>query len=157
MGLGIWSMHYTGMLAFVLPVPVAYHVPTVALSLLAAVLASGVALSLASHERLDTGRLILGSLVMGAGIATMHYTGMAAMRHVAVVKWDERLVALSVIIAVVVSGVALTWRFVTATPRQRPGRGAKWAAPCSWAPPFPACITPAWRRPGSWPRAPRLI
>ena len=111
MGLGIWSMHYTGMLAFVLPVPVAYHVPTVALSLLAAVLASGVALSLASHERLDTGRLILGSLVMGAGIATMHYTGMAAMRHVAVVKWDERLVALSVIIAVVVSGVALTLAF----------------------------------------------
>jgi PAS domain S-box-containing protein len=111
MGLGIWSMHYTGMLAFVLPVPVAYHEPTVALSLLAAILASGVALSLASHERLDTGRLILGSLVMGAGIATMHYTGMAAMRHVAVMKWDERLVALSVIIAVVVSGVALTLAF----------------------------------------------
>jgi PAS domain S-box-containing protein len=111
MGLGIWSMHYTGMLAFVLPVPVAYHVPTVALSLLAAVLASGVALSLASHERLDTGRLILGSLVMGAGIATMHYTGMAAMRHVAVAEWDERLVALSVVIAVVVSGVALTLAF----------------------------------------------
>jgi PAS domain S-box-containing protein len=111
MGLGIWSMHYTGMLAFGLPVPVAYHVPTVALSLLAAVLASGVALSLASHERLDAGRLVLGSLVMGAGIATMHYTGMAAMRHVAVARGDERLVALSVVIAVVVSGVALTLAF----------------------------------------------
>ncbi len=111
MGLGIWSMHYTGMLAFVLPVPVAYHVPTVALSLLAAVLASGVALSLASHERLEAGHLILGSLVMGAGIATMHYTGMAAMRHAAVVKWDGRLVALSVVIAVVVSAVALTLAF----------------------------------------------
>jgi PAS domain S-box-containing protein len=85
--------------------------PTVAFSLLAAILASGVALTLASHERLDAGRLILGSLVMGAGIATMHYTGMAAMRHAAVVEWDERLVALSVVIAVVVSGVALTLAF----------------------------------------------
>src|SRR5712691_11176826 len=96
MGLGIWSMHYTGMLAFALPVPAAYHVPTVALSLLAAVLASGLALSLASRERLDTPRLILGSLVMGAGIATMHYTGMAAMRHAAVVEWRAGVVVLSV-------------------------------------------------------------
>lgn len=111
MGLGIWSMHYTGMLAFDLPVPVAYHVPTVALSLLAAILASGVALSLSSRERLDTTRLVLGSLVMGAGIAAMHYIGMAAMRHSAVTQWRVGLVALSVVIAVVVSAVALTLAF----------------------------------------------
>lgn len=111
MGLGIWAMHYTGMLAFHLSIPVAYHVPTVALSLFAAVLASGVALSLSSRERLDAPRLILGSLVMGAGIATMHYTGMAAMRHTAVAIWDTRFVVLSVVIAVVVSAVALTLAF----------------------------------------------
>ena len=52
MGLGIWSMHYTGMLAFSLPVPVLYHPPTVGLSLLAAVAASMVALHVASRERL---------------------------------------------------------------------------------------------------------
>ncbi len=111
MGFGIWSMHYTGMLAFSLPVPVAYHVPTVALSLLAAVLASGIALSLASRERLDVGRLILGSVVMGAGIAAMHYTGMAAMRQAAVVEWRRDTVAFSIGIAMIVAAVALTLAF----------------------------------------------
>src|ERR1700737_5278048 len=43
MGTGIWSMHYIGMLAFTLPIPVAYHWPTVSLSLVAAVFLSFVA------------------------------------------------------------------------------------------------------------------
>src|SRR6201982_1903973 len=50
MGTGIWSMHYIGMLAFVLPVPVAYHWPTVLLSLFAAILASVIALYVASQQ-----------------------------------------------------------------------------------------------------------
>jgi len=111
MGLGIWSMHYTAMLAFALPVPIAYHIPTVAVSLLAAILASGVALSLSSRERLDTPRLGLGSLVMGAGIAAMHYIGMSAMRQAAVVVWRPGMIALSIGIAVAVSAVALTLAF----------------------------------------------
>lgn len=111
MGLGIWSMHYTGMLAFQLPVPVRYHVPTVALSLLAAVLASAVALYVASRDRLDVGRTIKGSLAMGSGIAAMHYTGMAAMRLAATTRWDILLVAASVVIAVLVSAVALWFAF----------------------------------------------
>src|ERR1700686_2853163 len=52
MGLGIWSMHFTGMLAFSLPVPVAYHWPTVLLSLLAASLASAVALYIFSRQKM---------------------------------------------------------------------------------------------------------
>src|SRR5713226_1104402 len=73
MGLGIWSMHYVGMLAFSLPVPVLYAVPTVLLSLLAATLASAVALFVVSRATLGVGRLLLSSAVMGTGIATMHY------------------------------------------------------------------------------------
>ncbi len=111
MGLGIWSMHYTGMLAFALPVPVAYHVPTVAVSLLAAVLASGVALSISSREQLSGLRLGLGSIVMGAGIAAMHYIGMAGMRQAAVVTWRPGIIAFSIGIAVTVSAVALTLAF----------------------------------------------
>jgi NO-binding membrane sensor protein with MHYT domain len=111
MGLGIWSMHYTGMLAFHLPVPVRYHVLTVALSLLAAVLASAVGLFVASRERLDASRVVAGSVAMGGGIAAMHYIGMAAMRLPAVVHWSVALVSASIVIAVTVSGVALWLAF----------------------------------------------
>ena len=80
MGLGIWSMHYIGMLAFSLPVPVLYDWPTVLASLLAAILASAVALYVVSRRRMRVWSAGLGSLLMGAGIAAMHYVGMEAMR-----------------------------------------------------------------------------
>src|SRR5262245_49024058 len=68
MGIGIWSMHYTGMLAFSLPVPVTYHIPTVAISLVAAVLGSAAALTIVSRDRLSRRSLALGSLAMGGAI-----------------------------------------------------------------------------------------
>jgi PAS domain S-box-containing protein len=107
MGSGIWSMHYTGMLAFRLPIPVYYHVPTVAISLLAAVFASLIALYVVSHERLTPLRVAAGSLLMGTGIATMHYTGMAAMRLAAMHHYHRGLWVLSVLLAVVISVVGL--------------------------------------------------
>jgi hypothetical protein len=79
--------------------------------LLAAVLASAVALFVASRERLGALRLSCGSVVMGGGIAAMHYTGMAAMTLQASVAWSVPLVTASVIIAVTVSGVALWLAF----------------------------------------------
>ena len=79
MGLGIWTMHYIGMLAFSLPVPILYHYPTVIVSLLAAIAASAVALFTVSRERMTVPQQIAGSLIMGGGIAAMHYIGMAAM------------------------------------------------------------------------------
>src|SRR5712692_11127195 len=80
MGVGIWSMHYIGMLAFILPVTVLYDWPTVLLSLLAAIFAAAVALFVVSRQRMGWLRALTGSAIMGTGIATMHYTGMAAMR-----------------------------------------------------------------------------
>ena len=80
MGLGIWSMHYIGMLAFSLPVPVLYHYPTVVLSLLAAIAASAGALFTVSRERMRLGLLLAGGAVMGGGMAAMHCIGTAAMR-----------------------------------------------------------------------------
>src|ERR1035438_8605295 len=100
MGHGIWSMHYTGMLAFRLPIPVHYHVPTVVLSLLAAIAASTIALYVVSRERLGPSHLITGGLFMGGAIATMHYTGMAAMRLQAMHRYDPGLWVLSVVAAV---------------------------------------------------------
>src|SRR5579863_3607952 len=107
MGTGIWSMHYIGMLAFVLPVPVAYHWPTVLLSLLAAILASVVALGVVSRQKMGASRAVVGSVLMGAGIASMHYIGMAAMRLPAICQFNFSLVVMSVVFAVLISFAAL--------------------------------------------------
>jgi two-component system sensor histidine kinase/response regulator len=113
MGTGIWSMHYIGMLAFSLPVPVFYDWPTVLVSLLAAVFTSAIALFVVSRQKMGTPAAMVGSVIMGAGIATMHYTGMAAMRLPAMCQYSPGLVALSVVLAIVISLVALwlTFRF----------------------------------------------
>lgn len=107
MGIGIWSMHYVGMLAFRLPVPVLYHLPAVGLSLLAAIVSSAIALFVVSRPRLTLLHLVIGSLTMGAGIFSMHYIGMMAMRLSAHCFYNPQIVALSGLIAVVVSGAAL--------------------------------------------------
>jgi len=111
MGLGIWSMHYIGMLAFLLPVPVLYDWPTVLVSFFAAIFASAVALFVVSRHRMDWSHALAGSAIMGSGIATMHYIGMAAMRLPAMHHYDSRLVILSVVIAIVMSLVALWLSF----------------------------------------------
>ncbi len=111
MGIGIWSMHYVGMLAFHVPIPVLYDWPTVLLSLLAAVLASAIALFVVSRKHMGLIRASIGSVFMGGGIATMHYTGMAAMRLSAMCRWSPSLVVLSVVLAVVISFVALLLTF----------------------------------------------
>jgi len=111
MGMGIWSMHYIGMLAYSLPVVVFYHWPTVLLSLLAAVLASAVALFFVSRQAMGRVRIGVGGLLMGAGIAAMHYVGMHAMRLPAMCRYSPSLVSLSVVLAIVISMVALWFTF----------------------------------------------
>jgi two-component system, sensor histidine kinase and response regulator len=111
MGAGIWSMHYIGMLAFRLPVVTRYDWPTVTLSFLCAVFASGVALFVVSRQRMGLLESILGSVVMGSGIAGMHYIGMAAIRLSAMCSYRPGLVAVSVMLAVLVSLVALWLTF----------------------------------------------
>ena len=111
MGVGIWAMHYVGMLALTMPMPVSYHLPTVVLSLLAAVAASGVALFVVSRTKMTVWQEVAGSVVMGSGIAAMHYIGMAAMRCAAVIVYDRTIVALSIGLAIVISLVALKLSF----------------------------------------------
>ena len=111
MGLGIWSMHYVGMLAYTLPVPVAYDWPTVLVSLLVAILASGVALFIASRNVMRPLRTCMGGIVMGIGIAAMHYIGMEAMRLPAMCHYSPGLVTVSVILAILISLLALWLTF----------------------------------------------
>jgi NO-binding membrane sensor protein with MHYT domain/nitrogen-specific signal transduction histidine kinase/CheY-like chemotaxis protein len=112
LGLGIWSMHFVGMLAFHLPVPIAYRLGRVLLSILPAVAASTLALLLVSRPHVGLAALALGALCMGPAIAGMHYIGMAALNVPASLHWDYRLVAASVLIAVVASfaGLGLAYR-----------------------------------------------
>jgi PAS domain S-box-containing protein len=111
MGIGIWSMHFIGMLAFTLPIPVSYHAPTVVFSLLAAIMASLIALIVVSGRDLGLIRLVTGGALMGMGIVAMHYSGMAAMRLQAVTHYDPLLLALSALVAVGVLLVGLTLLF----------------------------------------------
>jgi two-component system, sensor histidine kinase and response regulator len=111
MGFGIWSMHYIGMEAFRLPVLVQYDWPTVLLSMVAAIFASAVALFVVSRKTMGLTAAIFGSLLMGGGIAAMHYIGMEAMRLPAMCSYSSGLVALSIVLAVVISFVALWLTF----------------------------------------------
>ncbi|MEO8343529.1 MAG: MHYT domain-containing protein, partial [Gallionella sp.] len=107
MGTGIWSMHFIGMLAFQLPIPMSYDIPITLLSLVIAIIVSGFALYTVSHGTLSLHRLLSGGLLMGIGIASMHYTGMAAMQLEPPLRYDPVLFTLSVLIAIIASVVAL--------------------------------------------------
>ena len=111
MGIGIWEMHFKGVLAFQLPIPVAYHWPTVVTAFTVAVLASTVALYLVSRPTMGPLEVCYGSLIMGSGIAALHYLNMAAMRLAAESRFDLRIVFLSVALAIIFSLVALTLAF----------------------------------------------
>lgn len=107
MGTGIWSMHFVAMLAFSIPIYVTYNLPIVVISLILAILAAFQALFIVIRPKLNVFTLSIGSGVMGIGIALMHYSGMAAMRMPAMVRYQPGLFALSVLIAIGVSFVAL--------------------------------------------------
>lgn len=119
MGTGIWSMHYTGMLAYRLPMRVLYHVPTVVFSLSVAIVASLVALMVINRIQVTRSRLAVASLLMGSGIVTMHYTGMAAMRMAAMHHYRTGLFTLSVALGVSVSAVALWLTTLVRSKRRR--------------------------------------
>ncbi|MBD2004635.1 MHYT domain-containing protein [Funiculus sociatus] len=110
MGSGIWSMHFIAMLAFHLPESVNYNVWITLLSLLCGIIASSIALWLVSRSLMSTPLLIGGGVCMGIAIASMHYTGMAAMQLPAKIEYDWILVSLSVAIALSASFAAL-WLF----------------------------------------------
>ncbi|MFS2126055.1 putative bifunctional diguanylate cyclase/phosphodiesterase [Pseudomonas sp. Pseusp97] len=107
MGIGVWSMHFIGMLAFSLPIPLGYDLTLTLLSLAIAVLSSGFALALASQDRLPLWQLLCGALAMGTGISCMHYLGMHAMLMQPGIDYDPTLFGLSLLIAVLASGAAL--------------------------------------------------
>ena len=107
MGTGIWSMHFVGMLALRLPIPLGYALWPTLESLLVAIATSLFALWLVSRPAPTQARLALGALLMGLGIAWMHYAGMAALRMRPAIDYAPSWVALSIVIAVGASWAAL--------------------------------------------------
>ncbi|UPQ84517.1 EAL domain-containing protein [Pseudomonas knackmussii] len=111
MGLGIWSMHFIGMLAFSLPIPLGYDPLMTAGSLAVSIGASALALWLVCQRDLPWRRLVQGAVLIGAGIAVMHYSGMAALRMQPGIVYDLGWLIASVVIAVLASGAALSLAF----------------------------------------------
>jgi diguanylate cyclase len=107
MGTGIWSMHFIGMLAFSLPIPLGYDFAITGYSLGIAMIVSYFALFQVARAKLSARRLILGGVLMGFGIAGMHYTGMAAMEMQPGIQYHASLFAASIVIAIVASIAAL--------------------------------------------------
>ena len=100
MGMGVWAMHFIAMLAFVLPIPVAYDLDITIASVVPAVLACALALHVMGSSQRGRWHYIIAGTLVGAGIAVMHYTGMAAMRMDAIMRYDPALFVLSVFMAV---------------------------------------------------------
>ncbi|MGQ0600982.1 MAG: MHYT domain-containing protein [Anaerolineales bacterium] len=112
MGAGIWAMHFVAMLGFqVADLPASYDLILVSVSLLAAIAASGIALTLTSRDKVGRMQLISGALAMGAAIAGMHYLGISAIRLQAIIHYETVPFTLSILIAVVASGLALGLQF----------------------------------------------
>lgn len=125
LGGGIWTMHFIGMMAFQLPVPMHHDVPLTAASLIPGLAASWLALMLLSRQSISGRELAGGGLLLGAGIGLMHYTGMMAMRTPLAMRFVPDLFLLSIVVAVVLAVLALwihtglqqvrlsaRWRFV---------------------------------------------
>jgi diguanylate cyclase (GGDEF)-like protein/PAS domain S-box-containing protein len=106
-GVGTWSMHFIGMLALSLPCRVGYDLQLTLASMLPAVLGGFAAFGVAWRQDVKHLPLALGSVLLGAGIGTMHYTGMAAMQLDGWVRYNPSIFALSIALAVALSYIAL--------------------------------------------------
>lgn len=119
MGVGIWAMHFVGMLALSLPIPIVYDLSITLLSLLIAVVVSAFALRIASREHVTRGQLFRAGIAMGVGICSMHYVGMFAIEITPAIRYDPFWVAASLAIAIAASFAALWVAFTTR-------EGARW-------------------------------
>ncbi|MCV0350738.1 MAG: EAL domain-containing protein [Nitratireductor sp.] len=104
-GFGVWATHFIAMLAFAPGLPTAYDVPLTAVSLLLAIVFSGLGMSVAARQKLD--HHLVGGAIVGSGIAVMHFTGMAALEVEGRLMWDMGLVAASLIAGVVLGALAM--------------------------------------------------
>ena len=107
MGMGIWAMHFIGMIALILPVSVSYNISITLFSVVPAIFASGVVLWIMTIESYKNSHLLLAGILLGSGIGIMHYSGMAAMELQASMVHNSSLFYLSIATAVTLATIAL--------------------------------------------------
>ena len=132
-GIGIWSMHFIGMLAYQLPVRIVYEPVLTGVSLVAAIVISGIALYLAGGRRkFSKPGWVAASVLAGVGVCVMHYMGMYAMKLRAAMELDLFIVGVSVVIAVTPAAAALWLSFHTKSlPRQMVAAAVMGLAVCT--------------------------
>lgn len=110
MGAGVWAMHFLGMVSFKIDIPVLYSPIITAVSVIPAVFAAWITLWVLHHGEDRWRAIVLGGVMMGAGIGVMHYTGMAAIRTQADMLYLPGMFAVSIVVAVVLAVIALAAR-----------------------------------------------
>ena len=119
LGGGIWSMHFIGMLAFDICTRVSFDPGLTLLSMLPGMAASWVALHMLARPSINWRQLVVGGVLVGVGIGSMHYSGMAAMQTSLALRYEPWLFALSLLVAVTMAMLALWVRFGLSAMRQR--------------------------------------
>ncbi|MFK5894543.1 MAG: PAS domain S-box protein [Pseudomonadota bacterium] len=111
LGIGVWAMHFIGMLGFSIPCGITYDPLITIFSMLPGVLAGIFSLHLISRQNNNIQTLLFGGIIFGGGIGMMHYSGMAAMQMDAFLRYDLKLFILSILVAVVLAVLSLWVRF----------------------------------------------
>ena len=118
-GIGVWAMHFIGMVALKLDVASGYSLVETLVSLVAAVVAASLALAYVARDSASFKRIAIAGTLLGVGVAVMHYLGMYGLRFGGYVAWNFGVVAISVLIAVAAATAALWLAFNT------PARGLR--------------------------------
>lgn len=110
-GVGVWAMHFVGMMAFDMGMPVNYNLWLTALSMVFAMAGCAIGFGIVGLGSRNLLVMLVAGLFMAGGVTTMHYMGMAAMQMTAEVQWNYTIVGISVAIAIVASVAALWMAF----------------------------------------------
>ena len=120
-GIGVWAMHFIGMMALKLDVANSYALIETGLSMVIVIAAASLALGFVARAPKQMARKIMAGTVLGLSVAAMHYVGMYGMKFGGYIVWDYVYIAASVVIAVVAATVALHLSFQSTTATQRFG------------------------------------
>jgi NO-binding membrane sensor protein with MHYT domain len=120
-GIGVWAMHFVGMLALNMDLANSYAMVETGVSLVAAVVAASLALAFVARAPEQTSRMLMAGTLLGLSVVVMHYLGMYGMKFGGFIQWDLPIVAASILIAVVAATAALWLAFNTTTRARRFG------------------------------------
>lgn len=120
LGGGVWAMHFIGMLALNLPCGISYDPLVTVLSMGPGILGAAVALTLIGQKQISLTQLFVGGVMMGLGVGTMHYAGMAALRMDAFMRYDPNIFSLSILIAIILATLSIGIKFAIQRSGKRP-------------------------------------